>query len=342
MLGQNTSKSSIKISIKIDGLKEGRRYKLSTVSDDKIDSSIVKEGALQFSYAGEPAGMTILPMDANEMQQKDFHFTFWSDDTDIRITGKASDPASIKVEGSEIFTKVQSFSVKLAPLNRLKNEAIGQQDLKKADSVQQIIRKVYLEEVMQHKNTYFGIVMLYYATIKKILDPLNSQAVFGKFDLKLQGSEYGALVQKLNQNDGNLTVGKKAPGFEQKSTVGINISLESFKGKYVLLEFWASNCSPCRTNNPFLKVVYDSFKSKGFEILGISTDIERKAWINAIKQDKLTWPQVSDLKGQRNMVGLLYNINAVPTNYLIGPDGIIIAKNIGTDALQIFLNTKLN
>ncbi len=129
-------------------------------------------------------------------------------------------------------------------------------------------------------------------------------------------------------------VGKKAPVFSQADSLGKTVSVEDFKGKYLLVDFWASWCKPCRKENPNLVNAYTRFKSKGLEILGVSLDNNKAAWLKSIKEDGLTWVQVSDLKGWRNAVAVQYGVNSIPFNMLLDANGVIVAKNLGGDELE--------
>jgi peroxiredoxin len=129
-------------------------------------------------------------------------------------------------------------------------------------------------------------------------------------------------------------VGSKAIEFTQNDTTGNPVSLASFRGKYVLIDFWASWCKPCRMENPNVVVAFNKFKGKNFTVLGISLDKSRDSWINAIKEDQLAWTHVSDLKFWSNDVAVKYRIESIPQNYLIDPDGKIIAKNLRGPELQ--------
>lgn len=131
-----------------------------------------------------------------------------------------------------------------------------------------------------------------------------------------------------------VEVGQQAVDFALSDTTGNPISISSFRGKVLLIDFWASWCGPCRQENPNVVKLYKDYQGKGFEIIGVSFDESRTKWIDAIHQDQLTWPHVSDLKGWASEAGKLYAINAIPATVLLDREGKIIAKNLRGDALR--------
>jgi peroxiredoxin len=132
------------------------------------------------------------------------------------------------------------------------------------------------------------------------------------------------------------SIGSKAIDFTQKDTLGLPVRLSSFKGRYVLVDFWASWCGPCREENPSMVKAYQAYRDKNFHIIGVSLDRPdaREKWMEAIHKDKLIWTHVSDLKWWQNAVAKLYGIQAIPQNLLIDPDGKIIAKNLNGEKLE--------
>jgi peroxiredoxin len=149
--------------------------------------------------------------------------------------------------------------------------------------------------------------------------------------------------QRMTAGAGSATsIGAEAPEINLQSPDGENIKLSSLRGKYVLLDFWAAWCAPCRRENPNLVDAYGKFKDKGFEIYQVSLDRTRDAWVKAIKDDKLDWVHVSDLKYWNSEAAQLYGVQSIPASFLLDPDGKIIAKNLRGPALHEKLKEVLN
>lgn len=168
--------------------------------------------------------------------------------------------------------------------------------------------------------------------------------IFKSLSAELQASPEGkALANQLDL--ARLTdIGSMAPEFTQNDTLGNPVSLASLRGKYVLLDFWASWCGPCRQENPNIVAAYQNYKDKNFTVLGVSLDRENdhEKWMKAIHDDNLTWTQLSDLKFWKNEAAQLYGIRAIPQSYLLDPEGRIIAKNLRGKELHDKLAELLN
>lgn len=169
----------------------------------------------------------------------------------------------------------------------------------------------------------------------------HTKQLYDKLSPENQKSDYGAAIYKYIKLNKNIEVGKTFADFEQKSVDGKPIRLSSLKGNYILLEFWASWCGPCIRENPNLVKVYNKYKSRGFEIFGVSLDANAILWKKAIDKDALPWPNVSDLKGSDNEAALIYGVYEIPSNFLIDPGGKIIAKNLRGEELEVKLKELL-
>lgn len=154
-------------------------------------------------------------------------------------------------------------------------------------------------------------------------------------------SWYGKKITEAKEIEAKTAVGS-SPAFTQPDTSGNLITLAAFKGRYVLVDFWASWCGPCRRENPNVVAAYQKFHDKGFDIIGISLDNNKKQWLDAIRKDGLNWTHLSDLKGWQNEVAIRYGVKIVPTSLLIDPQGKVIAKNLRGEALHKKLESLLH
>ncbi len=202
-------------------------------------------------------------------------------------------------------------------------------------------KNVYESYILQHPNDDLTLyAMKLYSSIKAE-NPPEVKLLLSTLGKELQETEEMIEVRKDAEYNEKFMKGVKAPDFTQADTSGTAITLSSLQGKYVLVDFWASWCKPCRAQNPSLVRLYKKYKNNGFTILGISLDSKKEAWLKAIHDDKLEWQQVSDLKFWSNAVAKQYKISSVPQNYLLDQQGVIIGKNLSEDDLDELLEKEL-
>jgi peroxiredoxin len=166
------------------------------------------------------------------------------------------------------------------------------------------------------------------------LDLEEMKSVRSKLDASLDGTSYVQQIESMIARMEKVQVGSEAPDFTLPDVNGNPVSLSSFRGKYVLVDFWAAWCPDCRKENPNIVSAWKKYKNKNFAILGVSLDRNRDQWLAAIEKDKLTWTQVSDLKYWSSEAAVLYCIRWIPMSFLIDPEGKIVAIGLEGEELH--------
>jgi peroxiredoxin len=207
-----------------------------------------------------------------------------------------------------------------------------QSELKKLQIEQSAAIKIY---ILSNPNSYLSLLALY-SVGGPTPDPVELDSLYKTLSPELKNTEAAKVFSSALEELKHTAVGVMAPDFTQSDVNGAPVTLSSFRGKYVLLDFWASWCGPCREENPNVVQAYDKYKDKNFTILSVSLDKPegKNSWLAAIKSDGLAWTQVSDLKFWNNAAAQLYYVTSIPSNFLIDPTGKIIARDLRGQDLE--------
>lgn len=258
---------------------------------------------------------------------------FWMEDHPIIFSGVKGDFKKSLISGSTSEQINEAFERLTSPLVVLidsLNRYYGTTDSvvwKKIVSLEQEL-KTKSARFIEDNNT--SIVSAYLLKIYcKEWGLKISTKLYDKLSPELKAGDFGKSVKRFIDLNKEIDIGSSYVDFQQKSATGALVKLSSTIGKkYVLLEFWASWCGPCRKENPELVSLYKKYQHKGFDVFGVSSDLNEAQWKKAIVKDELPWHNVSDLQGSENEAALIYGVYAIPYNFLIDPNGKIIAKNL--------------
>lgn len=317
-----------------------------------LDSTVFSEkGEFKFSHSTTEADFFRISSGHSE------YMIIAKNGDHIKIEADLSDKnLSYTISGADEADKLQElnktknqYMVKINEIQRKFDEAVAARPDQR-DVIMEQMRPQYTQEIeglnkavlkFAQENTsslagFYAVNLLNPAEYEKELVAY-SDKIKSSFNKNPAVTEFLMRMAKLK----SVQIGQPAPQFSINSVDGKPIKLSDFKGKYVMLDFWASWCTPCRQENPNVVRAYQTYKDRNFTILGISLDKDVAAWKAAIAADNLSWAHASDLKDFDSPTAVLYSIEAIPSSFIIDPEGKIIAKNLRGAALDDFLNKTL-
>ncbi|HHN48528.1 MAG TPA: AhpC/TSA family protein [Bacteroidales bacterium] len=306
-----------------------------------MDSTMAEEGQFAFNGTLEFPMLAYLKLEGVQR-----YVSFFLEPGETAIIIDSDDPVNPVVKGSESHQIYQAFLDESKLLDsKMSDVYAAYTEAQKADNKQLMeeleeqyngIEQGKKDHIVRYIKAHSGSVVAAFIALRNLyqleLDEL--EEITAGIEPAITTSSYVVDLNQHIERLRNVQIGKTAPDFIMNDTLGNPVALSSFFGNYLFLDFWAAWCGPCRAANPNKVAAFEKFHNKGVEYFGVSLDTDRERWIKAIHDDGLTWNHVSDLAGWGNEAAGLYAVNSIPSNVLLDPDGIIIARNLKGEDLH--------
>lgn len=348
VLAQNQKPFNFSIEGEVKDLKQTYIYLHHKWNDkDHTDSIKIVNGKFTFKGKSAEPNMHWLTTTNNINAQP--NCIFFVDPAVIKVRFHADSIAYATVKGGSTQTDYTDYRVLMAGFaaqnqqlvaeyNQARNAgdmAVVNQKQQEYEALNQKVKSNLQAFIKSHnKSAVSGFIIYYDFNNPQVFNLEDIETAVGSLDKVALNTKFGKLANERLKSMRGSMIGYEATNFSQNDPNGKAVKLSDLKGKYVLVDFWASWCGPCRQENPNVVMAFNKYKDKGFTVLGVSFDSNRDAWLAAVAKDNLNWTQVSDLKGWGNEAGKLFSISSIPQNLLLDKNGIIIAKNLRGAALD--------
>lgn len=310
-----------------------------------IDSTEMSNG--EFAFEGK---VSIPDLYVIQIGEEGDRLVVFLENSTVKIDGENSNVMAASIEGSASHTLMLDFNKKLEEMSTKLTDIGSRYDAAAQDNTltpefEDELRAEFAAEnskliafTKQFVLENISSPVSAYLTLRHLSNQIEFESldsIVSKFPAEIQTSSFVVMLNERVATERKTAIGQPYADFKMPSPEGAEVSLSSVVGaKYLLVDFWAAWCSPCRKENPNLVRLYNEYHAKGFEIFGVSLDREREAWLAAIKADGLTWPQVSDLGGWESAIVPMYGIMSIPSNLLLDEKGVIVGKNLRGEDLE--------
>lgn len=343
---------------KIDGLQDGDSVFLLILTDpvelnaeqeaggrvfDDTLTTIVTDG--QFKLSGQaPATVRDARLVFGQLGPRAPSLSLFLEPGDIIVNGQLDSAYEASVTGTrnnDLMTahraKEQQLYAGLRSIQELlRDETLTDQELSNLDQetarIREQVRQNRIDFIREHPDSYAAPT--YLRLLEDNLDLDTLEQLYEELDAGVKQTRFARGTAAKIEARRRTAIGQPAPVFSGLGHQGDSVHLEDYEGRYVLIDFWASWCIPCRAEHPHLREAYALYQDRGFDILGVSLDDNRDRWIAAIEEDQLSWMNVSELKGFGDPIARLYGVQPIPDNFLVDPDGIIIARRLRGEQLR--------